>query len=322
MAVSKLVDNLNRQMPVAEKLQRLEMLLIKIHSAVEAAEKHAIENAWLLQWRDKLKDAASVGDEVLASFRQRAMDVQTTSNTDQQQASASSSTSSSAANTGALSFTRSALSDIVQGIRSASKMFSSNDDLKVLSNAVKNLEQLSLDIGEFIRLLQLEVSPKAEQRPTENMEKTNIKKKSFKRVGTVGSRRAKTTPQLDCDTITDATQEERQGELLVSKLRKALAGIRNSIYQADRHDLRDRDWIVSWADILRDAKKQGWIVLEVIAMSTMVDNAKAGEETMVEFDKEYELSRFVRTMESLAEEVIYFDNFVLLCPLLSHQNRV
>lgn len=55
----------------------LEILLIKIHSAVDAAEKHDVENAWLLQWRDKLKEAAAAGDEVFASLKQRGMDVQT-----------------------------------------------------------------------------------------------------------------------------------------------------------------------------------------------------------------------------------------------------
>ena len=54
-----------------KKLRRLDMLLIKINSAVEASEKHTIENASLVKWRDKLKEAAAEGGEVLASFRQR-----------------------------------------------------------------------------------------------------------------------------------------------------------------------------------------------------------------------------------------------------------
>lgn len=253
MAVSKLVDNLSMQMPVAEKLQRLEILLIEIHSAVEATEKHIVKNTWLLQWRDKLKEAASAGDEVLASFKQRAMDVQqTTSN------GAFASSSTSAANTGALSFTRNTLSGIVQGVRSASKIFSGNEDLKVLSNAVKNLEQLSP--GKFTRLLQIEISPKAEQRPTEKVDKRNAKKKSFKRrVSTgSGSRRAEqTTSPLDYHIITVVTLDERRGKLIVSQLKKTLAEISEFIHEANCRNLRDLQWPVSWAETLRDDTLQG-----------------------------------------------------------------
>lgn len=320
MAVSKLIENLNMQMPVAEKLQRLEMLLIKIHSAVEAAEKHTIENTWLLQWRNKLKEAALAGDDVLASFRQRAMEVQTKSNVDQQQQNGSSTWSSpSDVNTGSLSFTRNAMVGILQGIRGASKMFSSNEDSKVLSNTVKNLEQLSSDIGEFIRLLQLEVSLKAEQRPTEKMDKPNVKK--IRRLA------VKTQYFIDCGPTMVAyetreaaenamvvTQEEQRGEVLLSKLKKALAEISKTVEQADSRNLRDRKWLASWADILRDAKKQGCAALDAIRASTMVDSPKAGKETTVEFEQENELTRFVCTMESLAEEVIYFGSLVRLCP--------
>ncbi|KAL6638155.1 hypothetical protein ACP70R_025727 [Stipagrostis hirtigluma subsp. patula] len=60
-AVSGLMEFGGQQAAADEKLQRLEMLLVKIHSAVEASEKHAIENTWLIQWRDKLKEAVSEG---------------------------------------------------------------------------------------------------------------------------------------------------------------------------------------------------------------------------------------------------------------------
>jgi hypothetical protein len=47
-----------------KKLWRLNMLLIKINSAVEASEKHAIgNNASLVKWRDRLKEAAAEGSE-------------------------------------------------------------------------------------------------------------------------------------------------------------------------------------------------------------------------------------------------------------------
>ncbi|CAN6308704.1 unnamed protein product [Urochloa humidicola] len=68
-AVSKLVDNLSNQAPVADKLQRLERLLMRIRSTVEVSEKCDIESATLLQWQEKLRGAVALGDEVLLSFQ-------------------------------------------------------------------------------------------------------------------------------------------------------------------------------------------------------------------------------------------------------------
>ena len=81
---SGLVQRYCKDAATSEKLQRLEMLLIKIHSVIEASEKLTIENSWLLRWRDKLKEAASRGDEVLANFPQRTNNA----NGDQQQGGA------------------------------------------------------------------------------------------------------------------------------------------------------------------------------------------------------------------------------------------
>lgn len=64
---SGLMGNLDRKDAAAaadKKLRRLNMLLIKINSAVEASEKHAIgNNASLVKWRDRLKEAAAEGSE-------------------------------------------------------------------------------------------------------------------------------------------------------------------------------------------------------------------------------------------------------------------
>uniref|UniRef100_M8C4I7 Rx N-terminal domain-containing protein n=1 Tax=Aegilops tauschii TaxID=37682 RepID=M8C4I7_AEGTA len=67
---SALIQRYGKDAATSEKLQRLEMLLIMINSAVEASEKLANESSWLLKWLDKLKEAASRGQEVgvLASF--------------------------------------------------------------------------------------------------------------------------------------------------------------------------------------------------------------------------------------------------------------
>jgi len=140
-----------------EKRQRLEMMLVKIHSTVEVSAKHAVENTWLVQCRDALKETASEGDEVLAFFRQRAMDTT--------RATGSSSELYDAASSGAaLFFTGNALSGVEQGIRDrANSLFSRDEDTERLNVAVETLQQLSPDVAEVIRLLQLEILTKIEQ---------------------------------------------------------------------------------------------------------------------------------------------------------------
>lgn len=145
-AVSKFVGNLGKQTPVADKLQRLERLHMRVRSAVEVSEKYAIESTSLLRWREDLKEAAAHGGKVLLSFQQR--------DGNHQQAS------SSSAGTGtAMSFTRKALSSMSRRIgTAASVLFSSDEDVKKLDSAVEALEKASENIGDFITLFQ--ASPK------------------------------------------------------------------------------------------------------------------------------------------------------------------
>ncbi|CAL4936780.1 unnamed protein product [Urochloa decumbens] len=145
------------------KLQRLEMLLVRIHAAVEVSEKHA---AAVQCRRDALKEATSEGDEALAFFRQRAMDdARDTKNSNEELGDDASSSTEAAAAAGALFFTRSALSSsaTAQG-DSTNVLFSGDYDTKrLLNTVVEKLEQLAPDVEEFIRLLQLEILPKIEQ---------------------------------------------------------------------------------------------------------------------------------------------------------------
>lgn len=148
-AVSKIVDSLSRQQtPVADKLQRLERLCMRVRSTVEVSEEHDIESASLLQWRDDLKRAVGLGDEVLLAFPRQpmptaaAMDAET-----------------------ALSFTRKALSSMARRISgAATALFASNEDAKKLDGAVEALEKAAENLGEFIGLLQLEASPRLKRR--------------------------------------------------------------------------------------------------------------------------------------------------------------
>lgn len=181
-AVSKILKNFNQQTATAEKLQRLEMLLIKIHSTIEVSEKRAIKSAALIQWQDKLKEAASRGEEVLHSFQQREADVdeatgQNASDHQQQQEEGSSSSSVPAT---ALSFKRKALSGMAQRVITiAIALFSSDEEVKKLNGAVEALEKESANIGEFIALLQLEASPNPKRRRSQ-MSSNNMEGLSFR----------------------------------------------------------------------------------------------------------------------------------------------
>ncbi|CAN6170565.1 unnamed protein product [Urochloa humidicola] len=55
----------------AEQLERLAMLVVMVHSAVEAAEGVHIRSWWLRRWLWRLRDAALDGDEVLRSLTRR-----------------------------------------------------------------------------------------------------------------------------------------------------------------------------------------------------------------------------------------------------------
>lgn len=154
--VSKVMKKFDKQSAVDEKLQRLEMLLIKIHSTIEVSQKHRIQSTWLLRWQEKLKEGASQGDEVLASFKQRAID-EAARDASQQLGSTS----------GALSFSRIALSSMARRVRNVTKvLFSSNEDVEELHSTLERLEDLSADTGKFIRLVQREVLAEREKKAT------------------------------------------------------------------------------------------------------------------------------------------------------------
>ncbi|KAK3148917.1 hypothetical protein QOZ80_3AG0210430 [Eleusine coracana subsp. coracana] len=81
--ISKVIEKYNKQSAIDENLQKLEMLCIKIHSTVEASEKHLFTNNYLLKWQEKLKEAVIDGDEVLFTFHWRALN-KSRGNTDNQ----------------------------------------------------------------------------------------------------------------------------------------------------------------------------------------------------------------------------------------------
>ncbi|KAF8703545.1 hypothetical protein HU200_032359 [Digitaria exilis] len=289
---SGLVGRLDRQSSAAadKKLRRLDMLVIKFHSAVEASEKHAIENTWLLKWRDTLKEAAAEGEQVLASFRQRqrAMDAPRGPGDDahheqdqeQEQPPSPFSTTASAAITKTPVF--------------------SGEDIQRLNSAVERLEELSPEIGTFLKLLKLEILT-PDQRATENRESS--------------VRVAKWKSRKPMDQMVEASREEkRRSTLLVDRLEEAFAAICRAIELADGRDMRDHEWLTYWASMLREAKGQGSAVLGAISGARRCDIVVAINAAASEPEEDSELGRFVCGMETLAGDVDYFSGLACLCP--------
>ncbi|XP_072959931.1 disease resistance protein RGA2-like [Typha angustifolia] len=147
-AASFLSGNYEMEEGVKDKLGRLEGLLIKIQSAVEAAEGREIKNTWLLRWLRRLKDAAYQADDVLDTFEYRILEQK--ANGDE----VSSSFASSASN-------------VAKRMRTAARsLFSCDEDVKELSSVVENLERIAAGVGDFVQLLQLDGCSKKSELPT------------------------------------------------------------------------------------------------------------------------------------------------------------
>ncbi|KAF8715174.1 hypothetical protein HU200_027729 [Digitaria exilis] len=305
---SGLVGRFDRQAQSAaadKKLRRLEMLVIKLHSAVEASEKHTIENTWLLKWRDTLKEAATEGDRVLASFRQRrprASAMGDDARHEQPSSSTSTTTTpSAAANT------------------KAPPLCSNDEDIQRLNSAVERLEELSPEIGTFLKLLKLEILT-PDQRTTENTE-------SIAR----GAKRKRPSVEQSwkpMDAMVEASREEERRGTLLDRLEEAFAVICRAVELADGRDMRDHEWLAYWASMLREAKGQSSAVLGAISGARRSDivvaiNA-AGRASGCEAaaagcddddrEEDSELGRFVCGMETLAGDVDYFADLACLCP--------
>ncbi|KAL6638154.1 hypothetical protein ACP70R_025726 [Stipagrostis hirtigluma subsp. patula] len=154
-ALSKMIDKYNKQAAIGDKLRKLKMLCIKLHSIVEVSEKHLITNNYLLKWQEMLKEAATDGDEVLFTFHWRALN-EASKNTNHQIGTFS-----------PLAYAKVATSSFVHYCHNAAKMLLSLDkDVEKLNNTVDNLEKLSADTDEFLRLVELNISTDQENEPT------------------------------------------------------------------------------------------------------------------------------------------------------------
>ncbi|CAL4945159.1 unnamed protein product [Urochloa decumbens] len=299
-ALSKLVDNLRNQTLVADKLKRLERLLMRIRSTVEVSGKRDIESVALLEWREKLRGAVALGDEVLLSFQQPAA-----------MPDAEAAPDDNLRRRQAMSFTRHAVSSIGRRIGTAvTALFSSDADTKKLDGALEVLEKESENIEEFIKLLQLEASP--------NPKRRRIRQVQSGRFGSsptyLASGRFGSSPPVPITSLGHAYAPPIRGvheeeERLVARLHEVLNQIDRAVTIVGSRDVSSLEWLQQWADLLRDASQQGSAVLGAIG-----GGAKGSKETAGYDLEEDELDSFVQTFESLAGDLTVFINLASFCP--------
>ncbi|CAO1940003.1 unnamed protein product [Urochloa humidicola] len=125
----------------AEQLERLGMLVVMVHSAVEAAEGVHIRSWWLRRWLWRLRDAALEGDEVLRSLTRRRQ---------QQKAD------EEAATAGGGRRLWNAARRIFRSVKSL-VLVAGDDSTARLSAAVARLECESAFLADFVMLLDVEI---------------------------------------------------------------------------------------------------------------------------------------------------------------------
>ncbi|CAO1939315.1 unnamed protein product [Urochloa humidicola] len=121
---------------VDDQLERLDTVVVMLHSAVDAAEGVHIRSWWLRRWLWRLRDAALDGGEVLRSCWQRRA------------------VGASRQTAGASTLWNAAR----RVLRSAkSSMFAGDNDDRRLGRTVARLESMATGIGDFLKLLELEI---------------------------------------------------------------------------------------------------------------------------------------------------------------------
>ncbi|KAL6894360.1 hypothetical protein ACP4OV_008458 [Aristida adscensionis] len=293
----------NNQAAAHKKLQQLELVLLKIHSTVEVSERHIIERGTPLQWWERLKEAASHGDEVLLRFQQQGQGLSVNEaaadqNGDGLQASAATSAT-------ALSFTRNTLSGMLWCIHTTPNALSlSTMDMKKLDSALEMLDKEFQNVKKFPVFFQLEISRNLRQKPIIHI--------SSGRFGSSPIVLAPAEPLhiKTCTSLPYTPPDDRElpdMTLLVGRLQEALGKINMAVKMVKIRDINGMEWLAQWADLLQVVRQQGRTVLGVI-------RTKASKET-ADYDlEEDKLRSFVHTIETLAGDLEDFNWLASFCP--------
>jgi hypothetical protein len=295
---SKVIDTIGKRQSVDEKLQRLEMLVIKLRGTVEVSERLGAETASLLQWRDKLTEAASEGSQVLLGFQQRraadgdtaaaAAAAQGTEGEEHQDgggrpvvlvknillaldrgvrkaAAALLSYSGCAA-----SYTRHTLVGMARGVRSATAaLLSCSEGVVKLNSTVDRLEQACADIGQFISLHHAAEAQTSRAnngvvstRTPESMERVVVDgngKKDENNTKKINQRRGEPAPAV----MRKGSLEEPAAakSAAAQRLQDALVEISRTVAVADRQGLKNLEWLSDLADVLREDRRAGGEIL-------------------------------------------------------------
>lgn len=247
-AISKVIGMINKQTDINDKLRKLEILCIKINSAVEASKKHRITGTYLLKWQEKLKEAGIEGNEVLFDFRWRAL------------TEASKSINHNVGTLIPLTYTMIVVSSIINYFHSAAKMLpSTNKDVQKLNSTVEMLEKLSADSEEFSSLIELQVliveeHAAAKRKKSEMLEKPSADNEEFFRsVKLAKQKKPDMLEKLSADN-----QFSRSVQLEVLNREKcAPAKMKKPVVICDRNSSRKRahDCILDSTKVIESVKR-------------------------------------------------------------------
>ncbi|PAN09274.1 hypothetical protein PAHAL_2G008200 [Panicum hallii] len=135
--MSAAVGRYDAHAAVDDQLERLGTLVIMVRSAVDEAERVHVSGWWLRRWLWKLRDAALDGDEVLRLFRQRRQ-------------------AELAAEMGRGGLWNAA-TRVARSARSLVQPRGGGDVVHRLGRTVARLEKLCAGLGDFLKLLELEI---------------------------------------------------------------------------------------------------------------------------------------------------------------------
>lgn len=309
---SKVINTISRRQSVDEKLQRLEMLVIKLRGTVEVSEMLGTETVSLLQWRDKLKEAASKGNQVLLSFQRRAADggMAAAEGSEEHQGGGRSvilvrnillamdrgvrkaATALLSYSECAASYTRNTLVGMARGVRSATTAFlSCSEGVVKLNSTVDKLEKTCANIGEFISLHHAEASrakvvcsPANGNRRAGGNEISTGLQDSIESGGVNGNGKKnesnkKNQQRGQAAVMLKGSLEEQPAVMSMAarRLQDALAEISRAVAEADHQGLTNLEWLAELADVLREDRRVG---SETIGIGREKENKAARQEAV------------------------------------------
>ncbi|KAK3148916.1 hypothetical protein QOZ80_3AG0210410 [Eleusine coracana subsp. coracana] len=307
-AVSKVLATLGDRSGVDEKLRRLKMLVIKLRSTVKVSEKLGTETASLLEWRDKLKEAAEEGQQVLLSFQKRASPEANAATEAAKGHHHGGSTS------GAMSVTRTALQGVARSVRNATALLlpgceesEAGEERGVREHGYRRQAAGTDILGEYYLCFDYAESsddcmyeePDTTSTTMEVPNKDALAKERARSTAVEGLEDALATEE-------DGLAEEPAMTAALKRLNDVVVDISRAVEMADGRDLSDLECLTESADVLREEKQRGHAILQIVRDTKVSNQAEEGHgEDLLYSAKE--------SLENLALDVGWFTSLVSLC---------